>query len=256
MTRQRAEQTWYSVWNRLLSRIVLVHTEQEIVGLLAELERPKQPVILAFINAHGMNEAVTKPDFCDALAQADIVLRDGSGIAILYRLLGIAPGLNMNGTDLIPRVLAAYRTKSVALWGTRDPHLSEAGKRIEAMFGVRIVSQAHGFFEVDHYLQLARQCDPDLVLLGMGMPKQELIAQRLRENAARPLLIICGGAIIDFLGGKVERAPVWMRRARIEWIYRLWQEPKRLFRRYVIGNPVFIGRAVFYRIKGISRGVS
>jgi N-acetylglucosaminyldiphosphoundecaprenol N-acetyl-beta-D-mannosaminyltransferase len=82
------------------------------------------------------------------------------------------------------------------------------------------------------------------------MPKQESIAERLRENAKRPLLIICGGAIIDFLGKKIERAPVWMRRARIEWIYRLWREPKRLFRRYVVGNPVFIGRAVFYRIQG------
>ena len=66
----------------------------------------------------------------------------------------------------------------------------------------------------------------------------------LRAALGFPCLIICGGAIIDFLGGKIPRAPRWMRRTGLEWAFRLALEPRRLFRRYVIGNPVFIARTL------------
>jgi exopolysaccharide biosynthesis WecB/TagA/CpsF family protein len=70
----------------------------------------------------------------------------------------------------------------------------------------------------------------------------------LRAQLDYPCLIVCGGAIIDFLGGKIARAPVWMRRLGLEWVYRLVQEPGRLFRRYVLGNPLFLARALRLRL--------
>ena len=66
-----------------------------------------------------------------------------------------------------------------------------------------------------------------------------------RDRAERPCLIVCGGAILDFLGGKVSRAPAWLRRLGGEWIFRLVKEPKRLFMRYVVGNPAFLIRTLF-----------
>jgi N-acetylglucosaminyldiphosphoundecaprenol N-acetyl-beta-D-mannosaminyltransferase len=83
-----------------------------------------------------------------------------------------------------------------------------------------------------------------VIVLGMGMPRQEEVAAVLRSALGYPCLIICGGAIIDFLGGKTSRAPGWMRAFGLEWLYRLGLEPKRLFRRYVLGNPLFIARAL------------
>jgi N-acetylglucosaminyldiphosphoundecaprenol N-acetyl-beta-D-mannosaminyltransferase len=80
------------------------------------------------------------------------------------------------------------------------------------------------------------------------MPRQELVARSLRAQLDYPCLIVCGGAIIDFLGGKTARAPVWMRRLGLEWVYRLVQEPGRLFRRYVLGNPLFLARALRLRL--------
>jgi N-acetylglucosaminyldiphosphoundecaprenol N-acetyl-beta-D-mannosaminyltransferase len=85
----------------------------------------------------------------------------------------------------------------------------------------------------------------------MGMPRQEEVAAGLREVLSHPCLIVCGGAIIDFLGGKTPRAPLWMRKTGMEWVYRLALEPRRLFQRYVIGNPLFLTRAL--RLASLSR---
>jgi len=93
-------------------------------------------------------------------------------------------------------------------------------------------------------VRLAAAHRPAIIVLGMGMPRQEEVAGLLRAALGFPCLIICGGAIIDFLGGKTSRAPAWLRRAGLEWAFRLALEPGRLFRRYVIGNPLFIARAL------------
>jgi exopolysaccharide biosynthesis WecB/TagA/CpsF family protein len=77
------------------------------------------------------------------------------------------------------------------------------------------------------------------------MPRQEEVAVLLRAALGYPCLIVCGGAIIDFIGNKTSRAPAWMRRTGLEWAWRLALEPKRLFKRYVLGNPLFLARSLW-----------
>ena len=201
--------------------------------------------MLAFINAHAMNSAASSKKFFDALMSADIVLRDGIGMAILLRLLNQAPGLNLNGTDLIPKILKLYAGRSIALFGTQDPYLRKAREKVTTKLapGSRCVT-THGFLDTTDYIKLAMAHKPELIVLGMGMPKQEEVACTLRAAVGYPCLIVCGGAIIDFMGGKTSRAPAWVRSARMEWAYRLALEPRRLFQRYVVGNPVFLARAI------------
>jgi N-acetylglucosaminyldiphosphoundecaprenol N-acetyl-beta-D-mannosaminyltransferase len=176
---------------------------------------------------------------------ADLVLRDGAGMAILMRLLHEVPGLNLNGTDLIPKILRLYAGRPIALFGTQEPYLEAARNVVTTRLapGSECIT-AHGFLDTASYLQLAAQQRPSVIVLGMGMPRQEEVAAVLRGALDYPCLIICGGAIIDFLGGKTSRAPGWMRAAGLEWAYRLALEPKRLFRRYVLGNPLFLARAL------------
>ncbi len=232
-----------SRWTQVLRRIRTVTSEAGAGQLVDELVGGTQPRIVAFVNAHAMNSVMADFAFFRALCDADVLLRDGSGMAMLYRMQDVEPGLNMNGTDFIPQLLAAHRGRRVALWGTAEPYLGAAAARCEAEFGVEVVSREHGFHDAEFYCEQARAQRPELIVLGMGMPKQESVARLIRATAPGAPLVVCGGAIIDFLGGKVERAPHWVRRLGVEWAYRLLREPRRLFQRYVIGNPLFMLRA-------------
>ena len=240
---------WQKRWNTLVGKLEVVVDTTAAQRLLDRLSAPEAATVLGFVNAHAMNLVVRDGACHQALSADDVLLRDGSGMAILYRRLGLEPGLNMNGTDFIPRLLAAYRGRRVAFWGTRQPYLDQAVQRSATRFGVVPVSVHDGFASVDTYLQLASELQPELIVLGMGMPRQEVVAARLAATGG-PCLIVCGGAILDFLGGKVSRAPEWLRRLGGEWLYRLLREPKRLFMRYVVGNPLFLLRILLYRRDG------
>ncbi|MEJ5056657.1 MULTISPECIES: WecB/TagA/CpsF family glycosyltransferase [unclassified Pseudomonas] len=234
---------WQENWKTIIQKLRVVNAVEDEQALIDALSRVEATTVVGFVNAHAMNLVAGNADYYDALSSADVLLRDGSGMSILFRRLGLEPGLNMNGTDFIPKLLAAFKGRRVAFWGTEEPFLTDAVRHCEALFAVNIVSAHHGFAGTDTYINLARDIQPELIVLGMGMPKQEAIAAKLAANGL-PCLVVCGGAILDFLGGKVTRAPRWVRVLGCEWVYRLASEPKRLFKRYVMGNPAFLLRTL------------
>ena len=243
---------WTSRWQALVRRAVRVQGPRGQAQLLDWLAHPDRPRVLAFVNAHAMNAVVEDARFHEALMAADLVLRDGIGMALLLSLLDQSPGLNLNGTDLIPSILRRYAGAPIALFGTREPWLSNAAQTLvrELAPGASCV-MADGFRATDDYLRLAQAHAPALIILGMGMPRQEIVALALRAALHRPCLIVCGGAILDFLGGRVPRAPRLLQGLGLEWAWRLGREPRRLFGRYVVGNPVFIGRALRLAFRGL-----
>ncbi|MDB5947545.1 MAG: b-glycosyltransferase, Glycosyltransferase Family 26-like protein, partial [Ramlibacter sp.] len=139
----------------------------------------------------------------------------------------------------------------IALFGTEEPYLSRARDTVQSRLarGSHCIT-AHGFHEDEVYVALAAEQRPALIVLGMGMPRQEAVAVALRSALESPCLIVCGGAILDFLGDRHRRAPGWMRRTGLEWLFRLLREPRRLFSRYVLGNPVFLARALRLAVRG------
>jgi N-acetylglucosaminyldiphosphoundecaprenol N-acetyl-beta-D-mannosaminyltransferase len=239
---------WPERWRRILERLLLVTDaagEEALLSDLATVQPAARPRVLAFANAHAMNLAVHHLAFAEQLAQADVLLRDGSGLATLLRWRGQAPGRNLNGTDFIPRLLRQCDGQPLAVLGTREPHLQRGVAAIRAQLMPRSpVVALDGYQRTAEYLALLRAQRPRVVLLAMGMPRQEALALQLRGALDFECLIVCGGAIVDFLAGKVRRAPRWLRRLGLEWLWRLGQEPLRLFMRYVVGNPVFLWRAL------------
>jgi N-acetylglucosaminyldiphosphoundecaprenol N-acetyl-beta-D-mannosaminyltransferase len=236
---------WKRRWRLITEKIQLVDTLEQERELLRRICSPIQPVAVAFANAHAMNTVAQSPSFFHALRSADWVLRDGSGMATLFKLLGRKPGLNLNGTDLIPKIIGLFDGRRIAFFGTQEPYLQRGLVAAHQYAPKSNFVSAHGFLELDDYLSLAIVQRSELIVLGMGMPKQEAVAVALRSKLGFPCTIVCGGAIIDFLAGRTTRAPLWMRRVGIEWVYRLAREPRRLSRRYVIGNPVFLMRAIW-----------
>lgn len=225
--------------------------EKWLQGLASRLS----PQIVSFINAHAVNLTMKDTLFSDALLTSDHLLRDGSGMKMMLKLLGRPPGENLNGTDLIPRIIDAFvdkfgemdRKPRVAIIGTQSPWVDEAAIAIQKK-GCEVKLVMDGFQSEDAYMRALSTPPVDLIVLGMGMPRQEKLAVSLKTSLKYPVTILNGGAILDFLGGKVERAPLIVRKAGMEWLWRLGKEPKRLFGRYVVGNAVFIFRALCLKL--------
>lgn len=235
-----------SDWARLRSLVDAVHVPEDEGAWRAGLTEAGDSVnVMSFINAHAFNLAARDPDFLHALSGSDVLLRDGSGMKILMKALGTAPGPNLNGTDLIPQIIDQFAANDAAMafMGTEEPWLSGAAEAVRAS-GATVAVIEDGFQAEQAYLDRLTDTPCRLVVLGMGMPKQEKVSMLIREKLDGPILVINGGAILDFLGGKVSRAPAWMRNMGLEWLYRLAKEPRRLFGRYVIGNAVFLWRTV------------
>lgn len=234
---------WKFRWLKLIINIKRVQALDVRQDLIERLSHPDKPLILAFVNAHAMNLIFKSESFFESLCAADAVLRDGSGMETLFNHLNISPGLNLNGTDLIPDILHKFNGRCIALFGTKEPYLKSGMEFVAKNLAPQSVCVcANGFLDTGTYISLAAESHPALIVLGMGMPRQEMVAIALRSKLTFPCLIICGGAIIDFWGGKTSRAPSWIRKIGMEWLFRLRMEPLRLFHRYIIGNYVFLMR--------------
>ncbi|WP_226502408.1 WecB/TagA/CpsF family glycosyltransferase [Pseudomonas sp. MWU16-30317] len=230
----------------ILSRLDLCD-EEAYQQLLHRLQNPECAQIVGFLNQHGYNLIEQQPVFRHCFMEMDYLLRDGAGIKLACKLNGLDPGLNLNGTDFIPQVVSHLKAHAALplqyfVFGTQEPWL---GTGAQALLGTSEVLTLNGFQDEDAYLsffeQHYRPGHLALVVLAMGMPKQETVAVRLKHAFnSTPAVIICGGAIVDFAAGRVERAPQWARQFGLEWAYRLYREPRRLFKRYILGIPLFL----------------
>lgn len=225
--------------SQLLKKVNLVAGANAVNKLLDKIHSSKGPMIISFINAHAYNLAIANNSFFNNLIASDILLRDGVGMKIMFHALGFNPGENLNGTDFIPILLDSYKPSNIALIGTESPYI-ELAERHQSLAKHTVVYIEHGFKDVDDYLPDIITTKPDLILLGMGMPKQEMLAIILKNRLKHDCLIINGGAILDFFSGHVPRAPQIFRRVGLEWLYRFCIEPRRLWKRYVIGNFLFL----------------
>ena len=211
---------------------------------------------VAFVNAHCVNVAATDPAYRQALETADVLLPDGAGIELAARLHGQRMVANLNGTDLCPALLveAAARGKSVFLLGAKPGVAATAAARLTDLIpSLRIAGTRDGFegSKPEGAIAAINASRADILLVAMGVPKQDIWLHRAHDSL-HPDLVLGVGALLDFLSGNVPRAPVWMRRARLEWLWRLAMEPRRMFGRYVIGNVVFVIRAL--RARAVRKG--
>jgi exopolysaccharide biosynthesis WecB/TagA/CpsF family protein len=213
-----------------------------------------EPAWLAVENVHGLNIAWADPSFRAVLERADLVLNDGKGVMLAALLGGRRFPADLNGNYLTPLLLerAAARGWPVYFLGA-DPGVAEAAaaalrRRYPAL---EVAGCRHGFIatgEEDDVVAVVRHSGAGLLLVGMGNPLQERWLDRnMARTGAR--LGIGVGAFFDFQAGVVPRAPRWMNRTGIEWVHRLGQEPGRLWRRYLVGNPLFLGRVVAARLR-------
>ncbi|MGC4114793.1 MAG: WecB/TagA/CpsF family glycosyltransferase [Myxococcales bacterium] len=188
--------------------------------------------------------------FQHAYRAASLSLADGMPLVWASRLLGTPLPQRVSGADLVVPLArrAVRRGWSMYLCGGAPGVAQAAAHRLHALTGVRIAGfdsprvaaepGAQGD-ESEQAVERIRRARPDLLLVALGSPKQELWLHRHSEQLA-PAVGLAIGAALDFLAGRVRRAPRWVSRAGLEWLYRLGQEPRRLWRRYLVDDPAVL----------------
>jgi exopolysaccharide biosynthesis WecB/TagA/CpsF family protein len=230
----------------------------DAAAALDEIERlydEPRPQLAVYVNAHTLNLAYGDPAYRDLLRRAGIVLGDGAGVMIAARFHRAPLPANLNGSDFNPKILqrAAERGWPAYLLGG-EPGVAEraAGRWTRLFPRLEIAGTRDGFFPQERSGDVAaeiKRSGAGLVMAAMGNPLQERwLDAHLPATGAR--LGVGVGAFFDFSAEVVSRAPTWMNRAGIEWVYRLYQEPRRMWRRYVLGNPLFLWRVAKERFSG------
>ncbi len=223
---------------------------QEAVDTLARCRsKPGQgPMkIAAFVNPDCLNKAIGDRDYHHLLNQSDLVLPDGSGLRIAAKVLGVALTDNVNGTDLFPLLCerAAASGQKMFLFGGRPGVALEAAEAMQQRFpGLRIVGCLDGYSHRARngvVIRAINASGADIVLAGLGAPQQETWLHEHRDNLNAGIGVGVGG-LFDYYSGHIRRAPLWLREAGLEWMWRVFQEPGAKWHRYVVGNPLFLWR--------------
>lgn len=251
----RAYERVYSAVLGIESRIILgvpvrVSTFAGAVRYLDQLFVHGTPRVVAFANANCLNHAYRDRNLSLGLRRA-VVLNDGIGLDIASRMLfRTSFPANLNGTDFVPGYLKATRhAYRIYLMGADHRVVGRAADAFRRAHPRHsIVGYRSGFFdEADEpaVIDEIRRSGADIILVGMGNPRQEKwLAEHLHETGGK--LGFAVGALFDFVSAEVPRAPLLVRQWRLEWLYRMLREPRRLSSRYVIGNPKFLAR-VFHQ---------
>lgn len=223
-----------------------ISLEHALKRVTQALQRPDSDNLF-FVNAHCLNTTFDNDDYRRALGAASLVLPDGSGIKAGCEMNGEALTANLNGTDLFPHLCELFSKTGdgVFLLGAAPGTAERVAEWAQTHApGLTICGCRDGFFSDDDENALIAQINRSgarVLFVAMGVPRQELWLQRVRDQLNTRLNIAVGG-LFEFYGGNIPRAPLWMRKAGIEWTWRLLQEPGRMWRRYLVGNPLYLSR--------------
>ncbi len=218
------------------------------------LEAPRgRGRLVVFVHPHALNLARFDRDLQAQLGRADRVFGDGVGVRLAARVLGTPLLANVNGTDLLPRLCAAASEQGVplVLVGAKEGVAARCAEKLRGAHpGLSIPMTSHGFLDAPataRVLADIRALGRVVLLVGMGSPIQERWASAARDALPEATVVTVGG-LFDFFSGDVPRAPLAVRELGLEWAFRMAQEPRRLARRYLVGNPLFLALACAQRL--------
>lgn len=232
------------------SRVDAITRKQALQAIVTPLATRAKMVF--FAHPHALNLARFDPALAKHLERADLVLPDGIGIRLAAQLLGLSLPHNLNGTDMLPPICeeAARLGIPIALVGGKPGVAAACSERLCAQIpGLKIPFVADGYLddrESALVVKQLRRMGRCIVLIGMGTPIQEKWAMEHLADLKGVTAVTVGG-LFDFFAGRVERAPIAWRELGLEWLFRLIKEPRRMARRYLVGNPLFLMLALIQR---------
>jgi len=229
-------------------------TYDEVINLLAN-PRTDRATVIAVCNVHSVMTARRDRMVAAALNEADVATPDGMPLVWALRWLYRTPQTRVYGPDIMRAALSCPGTTHF-LYGSDAETIARLRHQLSMITPEPLVvgaiappfrdlTDSEFIYDIDDI----RRSQASVVWVGLGMPKQELWMHRSRDLLPGVTLIGVGAAF-DFIAGRIPQAPAWMQRAGLEWVYRLRQEPRRLWRRYLLTNPSFVVSLVVQYITG------
>jgi N-acetylglucosaminyldiphosphoundecaprenol N-acetyl-beta-D-mannosaminyltransferase len=229
-------------------------TPETLIDRVLALKPEHKPVTVMYANIHVLNTSRREPDLHAILNNADIVYCDGSGVRLGAWLLGHRIPPRMTGADWMQQLCsaAAGRGTSLYLLASRPGVAEAAAQALRTQCqGLNVVGTHHGYLQDPAASAAAitsiNAARPHILFVGMGTPIQEKWIFDHRHELEVPV-VWAVGALFDFIAGIQKRAPRWMLDHDLEWLHRFWVEPRRMWRRYIVGNPLFVWRVMMQRI--------
>jgi N-acetylglucosaminyldiphosphoundecaprenol N-acetyl-beta-D-mannosaminyltransferase len=232
-----------------LDNLSLEHAAEEI---LRPSPRPRQ---VSFVNVDCVNRGFADREYRETLCRSDLRLADGIGLRIAGRLLSAEIRQNVNGTDLFPVLCDRMEKRGLRLFllGGRPGVAADVAAWIAVRYPeLAVAGTRDGYFrpeEEDAVIADINASGADILLVAFGAPLQEKWIKRQQHRLAVRSALGVGG-LFDFYSGRIPRAPQWLRELGLEWTYRLYQEPGRMWRRYLVGNVSFLARVLMERAFG------
>jgi exopolysaccharide biosynthesis WecB/TagA/CpsF family protein len=210
-------------------------------------------------NGHAISMVRNDAKFRENFTQADLVHADGQPVVIASKFMTDAPIPERSATtDFIHDAAKKARENGLRfyMFGSTEETNAAAARRMQEMHpGLNIVGRRHGYFSPDEEEEIVAEINatkPDIVWVALGVPKEYEFCVRNKGKIEAGWVITAGGCF-NFVTGEYKRAPGWMQALSLEWAYRLWREPKRLWKRYAVTNPIaaftLLTRTMSYRSK-------
>jgi exopolysaccharide biosynthesis WecB/TagA/CpsF family protein len=234
---------------RILGCDIQSLTMSEAINDLNHVIQNKQKCQVTYLNADCLNKSVSDIDYRNVITRSERVFPDGIGVKIACIITGQKMIENINGTDMFPELcqLSVKQDYRLFFLGAKPGVVNVMKENVEKRFpGIQVVGIQHGFFSednIDSIIDHINTSHADLLFIAMGAPTQEKwIRQHIKKIDCSVILGV--GGLFDFNAGHISRAPTLLRKLGSEWIWRLIQEPKRMWKRYLLGNVLFIYRVL------------
>jgi N-acetylglucosaminyldiphosphoundecaprenol N-acetyl-beta-D-mannosaminyltransferase len=217
----------------------------EFLSIIEKNLQDKIKTIQNGVNASSITELFKDVNFKNAIINSDLINIDGISVVWALRLLGFKVPERVACPDIVTDLLSLAETKNyrIFLLGARESNLLLTVQNLKNNHRDLIIAgYRDGYFQQEDepsVVQLINDSKPDILFLGLPSPKKELFAEKYKNELTAKYIFGIGG-LFDILSGNKKRAPKWLQKIGMEWFYRFIQEPKRMWRRYLIGNTEFI----------------
>lgn len=230
---------------KMMNTLIDVLDTNQTIELVEKYVNTKTPLHLMGVNADKINEVNRNKKMMEIVNSCGVINADGASVVMASKYLNKPLPERVAGIDLMQSLvkLSSEKGYSIYLLGAKKEVVEKTSEVLKKQYPTLNVIGIHdGYFKEDDWASIASELEskePDFVFVGITSPTKEYLIEYLQGKGLKSVFMGVGGSF-DVISGNIPRAPMWMQKANLEWLFRVIQEPKRLFKRYFVGNWTFI----------------